>query len=66
MQKLKSRKLWICLFVTFLIILNKTLSLGFDQETIKSIISLALAYIGGESIADAAGAFFVYPKKGNE
>lgn len=64
MHKLKSRKLLICLFVVSLIILNKILSLGFDQETIKSIISLALAYIGGESISDAAGAFFISTRRG--
>lgn len=66
MSKLKSRKLWICIFVILLVILNKYLSLGFDQDTIKSIISLALAYIGGESLTDAAGAFFIRPKETDE
>ena len=52
MEKLKSRKFWITIGTAILIIANRALGLGIDDETITKLIALVAAYDVGQGLAD--------------
>ena len=54
LQKLKSRKLWVTVITAGLMALGS--QLGIDPEMLEKIMAVAMTYIAGESIVDAAHA----------
>jgi len=53
-EKLKSRKLWVVVITATVTAMGD--QLGIDPEAIKNLINLAMVYIGGQGVVDAAGA----------
>lgn len=54
-EKLKSRKLWVLVLAGALTPILSTL--GVPEEIIAKLVGLAMVYIGGESLNDAARNF---------
>ena len=52
LEKLKSRKLLITLGTGILILLNRALNLGIDDETITKLVGLVVGYDIGQGVAD--------------
>ncbi len=55
LEKLKSRKLLVTLGTAALIILNRALGIGIDEETITKLVTLVIGYDVGQGIADVLG-----------
>jgi len=54
-DKLKSRKFWLTFLTAILIILNRALGLGIDDETITKLVGLIIGYDIGQGVADLVG-----------
>jgi len=54
LQKLKSRKLWVTVAAAALMALGS--QLGIDPDTLDKVMAIAMTYVGGESLVDAANA----------
>jgi hypothetical protein len=52
LQKLKSRKLWITVVTAALMAFGE--GMGIDPELLNKILYMAMTYVGGESLVDAA------------
>lgn len=56
-DKLKSRKFWVAAATFMVLILNPLVGKPLDDETQQKLWQVAVAYIGGEGLVDAARAF---------
>lgn len=55
-QKLASRKFWMAVAGTLIVVLNEGLGLGIPEETYWGIVALVLGYVFGEAAVDIARA----------
>jgi hypothetical protein len=53
-NKLKSRKLWVTVITAALLALGQ--GLGVDPELMEKLVTMAVTYVGAQSLVDAAGA----------
>lgn len=53
MQKLTSRKLWAAIMGVLLNVLNATLELGIDEDTLGRINLLLVGYLAAQGLVDA-------------
>lgn len=51
-DKLKSRKFWLTVFTALLIIVNRALGLGLDEDTITKVVALVVGYDVGQGLAE--------------
>ena len=49
-----SKKLSSLVGVFLVVILNKKLGLGLSDETVQDLVYLAMVYLGGQAVVDAA------------
>jgi len=52
LTKFKSRKLWVALGASLILVLNEKLGLGLTPETVQYLTYVAGAYVIGQGIAD--------------
>ena len=52
MDKLKSRKLWITILATALMVLAKKAGIDLEQEMLLAIAGMVIAYVTGQAIVD--------------
>ncbi|WCK53822.1 hypothetical protein PP175_21270 [Aneurinibacillus sp. Ricciae_BoGa-3] len=53
MDKFKSRKFWMAIVGTLIIILNQGLGLNLPTDSVMSVAGVVVAYLFGQSIVDA-------------
>lgn len=55
-SKLKSRKFWMAVVTSLIILANEGFGLQLPEDAIMTVAGVVIAYILGESAIDAAGA----------
>lgn len=54
MDKFKSRKFWIAIVTAVLLVVNDQFGIGFDEQTVTSVVTVVVGYILGQGAVDAA------------
>lgn len=54
-EKLKSRKFWVTVVSSILIVLNEGLGMDIDSETVLGFSGIIISYLLGQSYIDSKG-----------
>ena len=57
MEKLKSRKLWLTLFIIALVSVSDALGSPLDDASLEAVITMGLGLLGAQGLVDTAAAF---------